>query len=102
MARSGAPNVFGGCFMAGVATHQSAEPDTIVVRVNLEDREGLLVEAPDTYYVTDYYRPYPIVLVRLSKVDARALHDLLCMSWRLTSAKTRRPGSAAPGPRLEQ
>ena len=27
----------GGCFMAGVATHSSAEPDTMVVRVDRED-----------------------------------------------------------------
>ena len=32
----------GGCFMAGLATHQSAEPETLVVRVELEEREWLL------------------------------------------------------------
>jgi hypothetical protein len=80
----------GGCFMAGLATHRSAERDTLVVRVNLEERERLLDEAPETYYVTDYYRPYPIVLVRLSGIDRDALRDLLSVSWRLTSAKARR------------
>jgi hypothetical protein len=82
----------GGCFMAGLATHGSAEPDTLVVRVDLEEREFLLDEAPDTYYVTDYYRPYPIVLVRLSRVDRDALHDLLSVSWRLAVAKAGRRG----------
>ena len=80
----------GGCFLAGLATHPSAEPDTMVVRVELEDRDLLLDEAPEAYYITDYYRPYPIVLVRLSRVDQNALRDLLAMSWRMTSAKTRR------------
>jgi hypothetical protein len=28
-----------GCFMAGLATHPSAEPDTLVVRVGCEERE---------------------------------------------------------------
>jgi len=28
----------GGYFMAGLATHRSAEPDTLVVRANLEER----------------------------------------------------------------
>lgn len=83
-----------GCFMAGLATHQSAEPDTLVVRVDLEERELLLEEAPETYYVTDYYRRYPLVLVRLSRVDQDALSDLLSVSWRLTSAKARRRGGA--------
>ena len=91
----------GGCLMAGLATHPSAEPDTLWVRVQLEERELLLDEAPETYYVTDYYRHHPIVLVRLSRVDREALRDLLTVSWRLTSVKARRRGGArywAAGP----
>ncbi|RPI48475.1 MAG: MmcQ/YjbR family DNA-binding protein [Acidobacteria bacterium] len=80
----------GGCFMAGLATHRSAEPDTLVVRVDLEEREWLLEDAPETYYVTDYYRNYPIVLVRLSRVDRVILRELLSVSWRLTLAKARK------------
>src|ERR1700752_4215421 len=59
----------GGCFMAGLATHASAEPDTLVVRVDLEQRALLLEDAPETYYVTDYYRHHPVVLIRLSRID---------------------------------
>jgi hypothetical protein len=76
-----------GCFMAGLATHRSAEPDTLVVRIDLEQRESLLDDAPDTYYVTDYYRRHPVVLARLSCLDRDALFDLLSMSRRLTLAK---------------
>jgi hypothetical protein len=79
----------GGCFMAGLATHASAEPGTLVVRVDFEDREWLLEDAPETYYLTDYYRNYPVVLVRLSRVDREALHDLLSVSWRLTALKVK-------------
>ena len=82
----------GGSFMAGLATHRSAEPHTLVVRVGLEEREWLLADAPDTYYVTDYYRNYPVVLARLSRLDDGALRDLLSVSWRLALAKTRRRG----------
>lgn len=76
-----------GCFMAGLASHESAEPGSLVVRVNLDERAYLLEDAPETYYVTDYYRTYPLVLVRLALVDHAALHDLLAVSWRLTIAK---------------
>ncbi len=38
----------GGCFMAGLATHRSAEPDTLVVRVGFEDRKLLIEDAPET------------------------------------------------------
>ncbi len=81
-----------GCFMAGLATHRSAEPATLVVRSAFEDREWLLEDAPDTYYLTDYYRSFPIVLVRLSRIDRDALRDLLAVSWRLTQAKAPKRG----------
>src|SRR5262245_6699039 len=67
----------GGAFMAGLATHPSAERGTLVVRVDFEERLGLLEDAPDTYYLTDYYRPHPVVLVRLARIDRDALRDLL-------------------------
>jgi len=79
-----------GCFMAGLASHRSVEPGTLVVRCALDDRERFLDDAPDTYYVTAYYRPYPVVLARLSKLDRDALHDLLAVSWRMTVEKARR------------
>jgi hypothetical protein len=78
-----------GVFVAGLATHPSAEPESLVVRVDPDEREWLLEDAPDTYYVTDYYRPYPLVLVRLATVDRGALHDLLTVSRRLALAKAR-------------
>ena len=78
-----------GCFMAGLASHPSAEPESLVVRMDIEEREWLLADAPETYYVTDYYRPYPIVLARLSRLDPGALHDLLTVSHRLAVAKAR-------------
>ena len=78
-----------GSFMAGLATHRSAEPGTLIVRADLESRESLLEDAPETYYLTDYYRRYPLVLVRLSTIDREALRDLLAMTWRLTGAHCR-------------
>src|SRR5262249_25985549 len=79
-----------GVFMAGIATHCSAEPDTLVVRTSFEEREWLLEDAPDTYYITDFYRRYPLVLVRLSAIDRDALRDVLSVTRQLTLPKTRR------------
>lgn len=79
----------GGCFMAGLATHPSAEPNSLVVRYDEEEREWLLADAPETYYLTDYYRKYPLVLVRLSRIDRDALRDVLSVSWRLTAVKSK-------------
>ena len=77
----------GGAFMAGLAMHRSAEPATLVVRVDPEARQYLLEDAPETYYLTDYYRNHPVVLARLSRLDRAALRDLLSVSWRLTLLK---------------
>jgi hypothetical protein len=77
-----------GIFLAGLAMHPSAEPDTLVVRSELDRREALVEDAPETYYLTDYYRSYPLVLVRLKRVEPDALRDLLSVSWRMTMSKT--------------
>jgi hypothetical protein len=72
--------VTNGVFTAGLARHVSVEPNTLVVRADIEDRDRYIDEAPDIYYVTDYYRPYPLVLVRLSRIPADALRDLLSLA----------------------
>jgi len=81
----------GGSFMAGLATHPSAEPGTLVVKYELEARERLLEDAPETYYLTDYYQRYPLVLVRLARIEPDALRDLLSVSRRLLLTKSRKP-----------
>jgi hypothetical protein len=86
----------GGCFMAGLATHSSAEPGTLVIRSGFDERASMIEDAPGTYYVTDYYRKYPVVLVRLSCLEREALRELLTMSWRLTLPKTRAGRRARP------
>ncbi|HLJ50908.1 MAG TPA: MmcQ/YjbR family DNA-binding protein [Bryobacteraceae bacterium] len=91
-----------GKLLACLAVNKSAEPGTLAVRIDLEQRDGLLAEAPDTYYLTDHYRNYPIVLVRLSRIEIGQLKDLLSASWRFVTAtkakprRTSRRGSTQP------
>ena len=73
-----------------MAAHASAEPGSLVLRCEVEDRELLIEDAPETYYVTEYYAKYPLVLVRMSVVTDEALHDLLTVSHRMALAKARR------------
>ena len=90
----------GGAFMAGLASHESAEPGTLVVRCPLEDRRWLLEDAPEVYYLSDYYRKHPVVLARVARLDRDALRDLLSVSRRLTIGKARiRSGRRGPPPR---
>ena len=66
-----------GRLLACPAIHGSAEPGSLMVRVNAEERERLLATEPGTYYLTEHYVGYPSILVRLSRVTADALRDLL-------------------------
>jgi hypothetical protein len=47
------------------------------------DREILLQAAPDVFFLTDHYRNYPMVLIRLDKIRADALPDLVERAWRM-------------------
>lgn len=47
------------------------------------DREMLLQAAPDVFFITDHYRNWPMVLIRLDKVRADALPDLIERAWRM-------------------
>jgi hypothetical protein len=82
-----------GKLLACVPTHRSAEPGSLAVRVDFDDRAQLLAEAPDIYYVTEHYVGYPSVLVRLSRVDADVLRDLLGMAYKFV---TRKAASRSP------
>jgi hypothetical protein len=79
-----------GKMFACIAIHRSAEPNTLVVQVDFEQRDELLADDPGTYYIADHYVAYPCVLVRLSRIHPDALSDLLSMGWRFASAATRR------------
>jgi hypothetical protein len=79
----------GGTFMAAIASHPSAEPNSLVVRSDIEHRDLLIDDAPETYYVTDYYGKYPLVLARLDQLTDEAIGDLLSDSRTLALAKSR-------------
>jgi hypothetical protein len=61
-----------------------------MVRISVDQRDELIAGDPDTYYLTDHYRPYPSVLVRLSKIRPDALQDLLGMAWKFVTTKKAR------------
>jgi hypothetical protein len=74
-----------GKLLACVPAHRSAEPASLVIRVDFDDRAELLAAAPDVYYVTDHYVGYSSVLVRLSRVNPDVLRDLLRMAHKFVT-----------------
>src|ERR1041385_3840020 len=71
-----------GKLLACMASHKSAEPNTLVVRLAFEDRDALIADDPQTYYLKPHYEGYPSVLVRLPLISHEALRDLLQSAWR--------------------
>jgi hypothetical protein len=89
----GAPSLkVGGRLLTCPALDRSAEPNTLAVRIDFDQRAELIAAEPDVYYVTDHYVKYPTVLVRLSRIDRDSLRDLLTMAWRFVSSKTKKSG----------
>src|SRR5579863_5926306 len=102
----GAPALkLSGKLLACIPTNKSAEPNSIVVRIDLEQRAELLRQHPNIYYITDHYAPHPTVLVRLSKITRADLRELLRDACRFvrysvpqSAITTGRPKSAARQP----
>ena len=75
-----------GALVACLASHTSAEPDTLVVRLPIDQRDAMIADDPGTYYLAPHYEGYPCVLVRLSKIGREELRDLLHAAWRFVDA----------------
>jgi hypothetical protein len=73
-----------------VPTNKDAEPQSLVVRIDIPGRDELVDADPDTYYVPDHYKAYPSVLVRMTRVHRDAFRDLLHQAWRLAAARPQR------------
>lgn len=80
------------------AIHRSAEPNTLAVRIGIDDRDELIATDPTVYYVTDHYMDYPTVLVRLSRINRDALRDLLGMAWHFVVSRSKRGRSGVSKP----
>jgi hypothetical protein len=80
----------GGKMFVCIASHKSAEPNTLVVIMDFADRDALVEDDPDTYYLREHYLNYPCVLVRLSRVGDDALRDLITGAHRFVCATVRR------------
>ena len=89
-----------GELLACMAIHKSAEPGSLAVRIDFDQRAGLLADEPETYYVTDHYVNHPVVLVRLSRIRIDQLRELLNSARRFVMApKCRKPARRNTGKR---
>ncbi len=60
--------------------------DSVVVKIEERDRERRMAADPKSFYITDHYLHYPMMIVRLSAVDETTLRELLSDAWRLAAS----------------
>lgn len=60
---------------------------TMAVRVERGERELLMGAAPAVFFITDHYRAYAWVLVRLAAIPEDELAEVLEDSWRRAAPK---------------
>jgi hypothetical protein len=63
--------------------HQDGQ--SIVLKIGNETRDHLLQADPETFFVTDHYRGYPMVLARRDRLSAADLRKLLARALSLRS-----------------
>lgn len=64
--------------------------ETLVLRTTFEARDHLITTKPTAFFLTEHYRDYPYVLVRLSVVTESVLAPLLADAWQVVAPKPRR------------
>jgi hypothetical protein len=79
-----------GKLLACIPTNKAAEPESLAVSIDFDQRDGLLADAPETYYVKPHYINYPCVLVRLRQIQPDALKELLNASWQFVNSSSRK------------
>ena len=72
-----------GKFMA----RMKEDGETLVVKCGDDERDFRMQADPETFFVTDHYRGYPTVLVRLARVSLEDLREVLEEAWRRNAPK---------------
>ncbi len=71
-----------------VRLHQDLE--SLVIRMDMDQREDFIALDPETFYITDHYKDYEWLLVRMSKVKPSTLRELLNIARNLRAPVPRR------------
>jgi hypothetical protein len=56
--------------------------ETLVLKMSIFERPYLLEAEPDLFFITDHYREWPAVLLRLPVVTEPRLREAVLDSWR--------------------
>jgi hypothetical protein len=59
--------------------------ETLVVKCGDDERDFRMQANPEVFFITDHYRGWPTVLVRLNKVKLSDLREVLRQAWLLNA-----------------
>lgn len=77
-----------GLYVANKFMARLREPDVMVLKPIEDDEQRFLMGTqPDVFFLTDHYRGYPTILIRLSKVQPEQMRELIEQSWRRLAPK---------------
>ena len=62
--------------------------DCPMFKVPFEERDFLLEVDPETYFITDHHRPWPLILARPDRVSHEWVRSNLIRVWRAQVAKS--------------
>jgi len=63
------------------------EPGILVLRCEMDEKEFLMMAAPDIYFETDHYKGWPAVLIRLEEIEPGELRERMERTWRSLASK---------------
>src|SRR5579863_44517 len=90
----GKPSVFYGEKFVG-RVHDKEE--AVALRVGtIEMRDVMLEAEPKLFYITDHYKPWPMLLARLKVLDKTVLKELVAARMGEINAKAKKKKKAAP------
>ena len=77
-----------GLYVATKFMARLREPDVMVLKpVEDDEQQFLMGTQPAVFFLTDHYRGYPAILIRLSKAQPDHVRELIEQSWRRLAPK---------------
>src|SRR3569832_967896 len=60
---------------------------SLILSMEIIERDMWINAEPDTFFVTDHFRDWPGVLIRMDRIDDALLRDLIEKAWRRAPKK---------------
>src|SRR5215469_821588 len=63
------------------------DASVVLIVGSIDEREMMIESDPKTFHITEHYRDYPAVLVRIARINEKTLRGMLERRWRVIAPK---------------